>query len=283
MRASNHQKESATAIARHPLILVIISAVVLAAALWASSVKAAPQALALVSTHGPIELICDNGECSIELTTFCLQKDRPAPEDGTAYEVAFGELRLEGITADGNRVTLDPKQAFEFTTQRSFTAMRISLSDDVEGAENFTAIDMFVPENVALVPMAVAGDPTPLTEMEVAMIGQSLRPFGNQIMDRDPDSMGAARILNRTLNRLPRDGWADPAASQKAWEDAVGSPDGQAASPEGLYRAKRSFDLCEWGNGGNSWSSMRRCMELEHDQLIREKNSEFWKGMDVGI
>lgn len=283
MRTRDHRKNASVA-SHHPIALAAAAfAVALGAALWATAAKAAPQALAIVSTHGPIELICEDGTCSIELTTFCLQKDRPAPEDGTAYEVAFGDLSVEGVTADGNRVTLNPKEAFEFTALRGFSAIRVALRDDVLGTANLTAVDMHVNEDVALVPIAVEGDPTPHTPMEIAMIGQSLRPLGEQIMDSDPDSIGAARILNRALNRLPRDGWGEPAVRAKAWRDAVTGPAGQAASPEGLHRARRSYDLCEFGQGGGSWSSMRRCLELEHDQLIQQKNREFWKGLDVGI
>ena len=283
MYTRDHRKDVSAVVARHTATVAAASLLALAAAFWAGSAKAAPQALALVSTNGPIELVCEDGKCSIDLTAFCLQKDRPAPEDGTTYEVAFGELRMEGVNADGSRVSLDPRQVIDFTSLRSYTAVRVALRDGVEGADRLAAINMYVPENVALVPVVGAGDPTPHSEDEIAMIGQSLRPFGSRILDSDPDSVGAARVINRVLNRLPKKGWAEPAVRSKAWEDAAGSGDGKAASPEGLHRAKRSFELCEWGEQSSSWTSMRRCLEMEHDQLIQEKNSEYWKGMDVGI
>ena len=62
--------------------LSILAASALAvASLWSTGpATAAPQALALVATHGKVALNCDGHVCKAEFSTFCLQPDRMSPD-----------------------------------------------------------------------------------------------------------------------------------------------------------------------------------------------------------
>ena len=52
--------------------------------------QAAPQMLGLARTVGLTPLHCAGGECTAELTAFCLQQERDMPRAGTVYVPAPG-------------------------------------------------------------------------------------------------------------------------------------------------------------------------------------------------
>ena len=57
----------------HTFILALIAALFAAPH---SSALAAPQALALLKTGGPVTLTCADGVCKAEFSTYCLQQER---------------------------------------------------------------------------------------------------------------------------------------------------------------------------------------------------------------
>ena len=69
---------------------------------------AAPQALGVMASHGPVPLVCNGGECRAEVTAFCLQEARPVPPEATAYEpVGEAPMSLVLQRADGSTLRLD--------------------------------------------------------------------------------------------------------------------------------------------------------------------------------
>ncbi len=68
----------------------------LIAALASHGALAAPQILAVLGTDGAIPLICADGHCQADISTYCLQRDRLAPDYGTAYvPAATGSFTLD--------------------------------------------------------------------------------------------------------------------------------------------------------------------------------------------
>ena len=104
------------------------SAVFAVAGGFVSPAAAAPQALGLMASNGPVPLACSGGECHAEVTAFCLQEGRAVPPEGTAYEpVGAGPMRLVLTRADGSTVTLDAAEHARLSSRRGFTAMSIAV------------------------------------------------------------------------------------------------------------------------------------------------------------
>ena len=108
-----------------------LAGMVLAAtlALGSATALAEPQVLALVATQGKVALTCEGGECGAEFSSFCLQRDRYSPAQGTPYVLANGSgITLVGVTEDGREITLEPGTGLKIRSNRSHVAVRISMS-----------------------------------------------------------------------------------------------------------------------------------------------------------
>ena len=106
---------------------------------------AAPQAMALVASHGSTPLNCEGGACSAEFSAFCLQQDRASPPQGTAYSLQdAGTVQVTGITTGGASVTLDPQTVLKFHSLRTQVAVRISVDADVMAARGLRSVSVAV-------------------------------------------------------------------------------------------------------------------------------------------
>ena len=77
--------------AARPLAGVLLGAfAAIALTLLSGTARAAPQSLGLVATQQPVPLLCDTDRCVAQLSSFCLQRARKAPNHGTVYHVAGG-------------------------------------------------------------------------------------------------------------------------------------------------------------------------------------------------
>lgn len=242
---------------------------------------AAPQALALVSTGGGIELTCRGDACFADFTTFCLQKDRVSPPSGTAYRLAGGDIRVLGTTPDGASVSLDPRLSLTFGSRREHFAVRLSMAGSERNRLGLTKVTVSVGENVAILPVAVPGDPNPHTEAEIALLVGSLRPVGSALVDANHDNMVAARITNRIINGLPEDGWTSDRTRRRLLEGALDGAGG-ALAPEAKDRVRGVFELCNWSLNTAALTSMRRCLEGHHDIFVRYLNTKYWNALKVG-
>ena len=65
--------------------LIIAATVAISILPITSPATAAPQILAALPVESGIELTCSDGICAAQLSTYCLQRERPAPSMGTAY------------------------------------------------------------------------------------------------------------------------------------------------------------------------------------------------------
>ncbi len=253
--------------------------VVAGLAFGAHPARAAPQSLALVATHGGIELNCQGGECGAEFSTFCLQTDRNSPAPGTAYWLATGDVRLIGTTGDGRRVVLDAKRHLKFESLRSHLAMRISVPSEALDQHGLKTVAVIVGENVALLPGGDAGSDT---RADVAVLEQSLRPLGTLLVDRNPNRMTAARIANRVINRLPGSGRAEVRAGKAAWRRAIAEEGIESPADRGAGMARKAFDFCEFAASRGVLRTLRSCLQHEHDRFVNFLNSAYWQAIETG-
>lgn len=268
---------------RRSLIVMAGAALAALATLGIGPAAAAPQALGLVATNGPVGLTCTGDECSVELTTFCLQPDRFAPHRGNPYEsVNADEIRLVGTHADGRQVALDAVSLLRFESARNHLAVRVSLPRMQIAGLGLNRVDIVVGDRVALLPEAVPGDPNPHSEGEIAVLTQSLRSLGTQVIDRDTERMQAARITNRMINLLPPDGKADIVTSDRLWRQAVEDGGQQALTPTARRKAQGAYGFCRFAIETGVRSELRGCLQTQHDGFMKPLNAEYWDSIKTG-
>ena len=179
------------------------SALIAVAAGSASPAAAAPQALGLMASKGPVPLACSGGECRAEVTAFCLQEARSVPSEGTAYEpVGAGPMRLVLTRADGSTVTLNAAEHARLSSRRGFTAMSIAVPHALLARHAAVSASVEIGPEVTLAPVAVAGDPTPQSEDELALAAGPFRKIATERLEQGA-AADAARLTQRLINALP--------------------------------------------------------------------------------
>ncbi len=270
-------------------------ALVLAAlvALGSGAAQSAPQALALVATAGKVGLTCEGRECSAEMTSFCLDAGRFAPPQGTAYRLAgSGLIRLIATTEDGRALALDARSHLRFESARRHLAVRVSVDRAALAALGVTRAEIEIAENVALLPVPRPGDPDPITETEAALLTGPLRHVGSLVVDGNAERMQAARVTARMINLLPARGGAgsaigevragEVAAGEALWRRATAASRVDSLSPAARTRARGAFELCRFVGTVGGPSSLRRCLQEQHDGFVDFLNSDFWKAVRTG-
>ena len=263
----------------HARILALLAFV--AAALPLSPAKAAPQILGLVASNGMVPLHCADGACTAELSAFCLQQDREVPPAGTAYRPIDGaELRLVATTANGETQRLGALGHAQFFSLRNYTAVKVSIAADVIASLGAVSLALEIGDGVALVPEAVAGDPRPQTDSDIAIAANTLRPAGTQIVDRSA-AVASARALNRIVSVLSPDAHDRVTPRDELWQDRVERFEDDLDKP-GIDRAAHAYESCYADRTHDSDAALRWCLQVRHDALIIELNSDYWASVRTG-
>ncbi len=248
-----------------------------------SAAPAAPQALALVATEDRVGLVCQGSVCSAEFTTFCLQPDRFAPSSGTRYRLGQGAaVQLIGTTRDGRQTTLDPQEHLRFESMRAHVALRISMSLGAMDELDLRTAEVAVGQNVFLLPVPEPGDAEPITESEIAVLTGALRPLGARIVDTNERHMTAARITNRMINLLPPSNETGESVDHTLWRQAVDGIGQGQLSPDAAKMSRGALAFCRFAVERAASTSLRRCLQTEHDGFIRILNSEYWDAAKTG-
>ncbi len=267
---------------------MVLTALIAFAALGPGAAQAAPQALALVATAGKVGLVCAGRECSAELTSFCLDAGRFSPAPGTAYHLAgAGDVRVIGTTRDGRTLALDARSHLRFESARRHLAVRVSVGRAALEALGVSRIEIEIAENVALLPVPRPGDPDPITEGEAALFTGPLRHLGSLLVDGNGERMQAARVTSRMINLLaPRGGAAAPGGEsgggEALWRRATAARSADSLSPAARARARGAFELCRFVGSVGGPSSLRRCLQEQHDGFVDFLNSNFWEAVKTG-
>ncbi len=237
---------------------------------------AAPQVLAALATDGGILLTCADGVCEADVSTFCLQRDRPPPDMGAAYAPAApGAFTLVVTDANGAERRLPAEAHVVCVERRGFTAVSARLREDVLAALGAVSARIEVGANASLVPVPREGDPDPLTAGEIARAVGPLRTLGSRVVDGSADA-GAARVVGRMVNALPRKGRVGAQRRAALWEEVTGEEGIDATESPALSRAKAEYDWCRESIEGFRFHSLRHCLELRHDRLMRDLSIDYW-------
>ena len=124
-------------------------------------------------------------------------------------------------------------------------------------------------------------DPWPLTGHDVASATGPLRAAAASLFDRGGENTVAARITNRLINAAPV---GRPMAANRRdglWRRVVGADPADAADP-GTLSAARIFTLCRRLAAEGAYSTLRLCLEKQHDALMVETNGRYWQTLGAG-
>lgn len=255
------------------LLLGIIVAVVAAPL---ASAGAAPQALGLMATDGPVPLPCFAGECAAEFSTFCLQQARDIPQPGTPYRIEGDGLTLIAIGEDGRARRLPAAGYLAVTIERGYTTVRIALKKRALEALGAVRAALEVGPRITLLPVPVAGDPSPQSEAEIANATGPLREIGDRIVDRAPVDAGATRLTSRLINGLPAHDRVGAEAGDRLWRAELARSD---ADDETIARADAIYRNCRQRVENGFFFSLRGCLELRHDEQMMRLNQRFWESI----
>lgn len=240
--------------------------------------NAAPQILAALPTSAGVPFTCREGQCQADLSTYCLQQDRPAPSRGAVYRpAAMADFKLVIRTARGPK-TLNAAPHVRFIESRGFMAVSAVIPEaSLQSLGGADAV-ITVGNAASLLPEPTRYDPNPLTEKEIAYVTKWRREQGAGMVDATPKAK-AAQVLANVANRLPRRGTTIPETLDGIWEQAIGDELGGAPAEivtPALAKARLEFKNCRDGGVRYSFGGVRRCLEYRHDDIIRGLNIDFW-------
>ena len=124
------------------------------------------------------------------------------------------------------------------------------------------------------------GDPHPQSAADVALASGVLRAAATGIVDRS-DAAAAARALNRIVTVLSPEAHDRVSPRQSLWRDRVESQEGGRGTP-GLQRAAQAYQSCYGDSPHDSDARLRWCLQLRHDALMIELNSDYWAAVKTG-
>jgi hypothetical protein len=244
-----------------------------------SSAQAAPQILGLMASNEPVPMTCVEGTCTAELSTVCLQQHRPTPPTGTVYLPAKNtKITLTVAGSDGVKRQLRIETALKFTSLRQYTAIKVSLPEGAVRQLGDGAAGLSVAPMASVIPVALAGDPNPLSAGEIARYTGPLRALAARAFERDSDRVNATRILNRMVNRLPEDSNAGIEEVDALLQQSVR----KNVTAETQKYLKRAFKDCRETLRIGVEPSVRSCLSYQHDYLSGENTTNAWRAMNPG-
>ena len=244
-----------------------------------SPAQAAPQILGLIASATPIPMTCADGTCTAEISSVCLQQHRPTPPTGMVYRPAKGtHITVTVAGPNGVERRLPVVAALTFKSLRQFSAVKVSLPEAIVRRLGNGAATISVGPLASVIPVAVAGDPKPLSAGEIARYTGPLRALAERAFERDSARVNATRILNRMVNRLPEDSNAGIEKVASLWQRTVGK-DVTGETRKFLDHAVKD---CHETLRTGVMSNLRSCLSYHHDYLSGENTNNAWRAMNPG-
>lgn len=261
--------------------VISLFAAILAIAGLPAAGQAAPQILGLVATAAPLPLQCADGVCSVEVSGICLQEHRPAPETGTTYRAASGaDITL--MPGNGQSVAVASK--VEIVSLRSFSAVSVRLPEsvvrDLVGDPSDASIA--IGPLVSALPVAMQGDPNPLSEAEIQMVTGPLRSVAEQAASKDSVNMLATQSLIGMVNRLPHERTSRTVGAMHiaAMRDVADSA--LRGSPAMAQLINNALDTCRVKLRYQMYPNLRACLGNKHDLLNAMTTQSVWRALQTG-
>lgn len=263
------------------LVLALLGAGVIMVS--ASGASAAPQALGLVASAGPVPLTCLGPDCAAEFSAFCLQHERRPPQQGERYTLAeAGVLKLVGERADGSRVTLDAGKEVTVSALRTHVAVKISMSSHRFDALGLVKALVEVDTKAVLLPVPKEDDPSPFSASEIELVTGTLRATGDKLVDRDQGRMNAARMTLAVVNQLGSSHLISKDRQEILYDSVIGTR-GRSLPAEGRELFDKAFEGC---GGTEAYMlappSFKGCLQSKHDGFLGTLNKGYWDAIRTG-
>jgi len=254
-----------------------------ASAFSLSNALAASQLLGVVASAEPISMTCADGECTVELSAFCLERDRAMPIDGAPYRpLDPDKITLVLIDKDGVESRISDAPNVQVASERDFHAVKVSVPQSILQEHGGAGIAVAVSPELMLAPQAVENDPQPITDDEIVRARESWHSVASTLFDSDSHELGRVRILNRLINALPSQIGVDLATSDKIWRQVVSDEIQADRSDPMIVEVASIYSSCRLG-ATSPWPPMlRRCLQMNHDAIIGGINSQYWQAVDTG-
>ena len=267
----------------HPFLGMFFSAIAVAILLiFPATASAAPQSLGLVATAKPVPMICDVGGCVAQLSSFCLQEDRAAPNHHTPYYVAGGAgLWLHLTDSDGGQRTVPADSYVQLESSRGYTGVEVNISAVEMAALGAVEVSVEVGKLVTLFPETAADDPNPLTKAERTLALGPARHFAAAIYD-SPSGLGdTISILDRAINMIDRSFHLSYQGRLNIWSHVAGAPLETPADFR-MRRAAKVFSTCLDDPRQEMVSGFRHCLEGRRYELLMDANFQLWDRLAAG-
>jgi hypothetical protein len=254
----------------------------LALLLFPGTAHAAPQSLGLVATARPVPMICDDGGCIAQLSSFCLQRERRSPSYRTPYYVAGGAgLWLHLTDADGDHRRVPAEGLTRLVSSRGYAGIEVRVSTADMAALGAVGISLEVGNLVTLFPETLADDPNPITAPEAAFATGPARRLAADIFD-SPRGLGdTINILDRAINSVTAFSRLSDQGRRDLWSQAAGVPL-EAAVDRRTRGAARVFSTCLDDIRRQAVFGLRNCLEGQRADLLIDANVQLWKALAAG-
>ena len=130
----------------------------------------------------------------------------------------------------------------------------------------------------SVIPVAIEGDPNPLSAREIARYTGPLRGLAERAFERDGARVNATRIFNQMINRMPERSNAGIEDVGALWRQTVG----RNVSGETRKFLKHAVDDCRETLRTGVMSDLRSCLSYHHDYLSGENTNNAWRAMNPG-
>lgn len=238
---------------------------------------AAPQILAVLASEDGVSLACASGICEADLSTFCLQRARPAPGVAAEYVPAAPNQFILVVTDSfGSERRLPASHHLTFSERRGFTAVSAHMPERRLAELGVVQARIEIGANASLVPVAVDGDTFPQSPEEIRQATGPSRALGTRVVDSSPGG-NAARVLGTMVNALPRDGREGGTRYEALWAKAVAAEGNIAANNAGRGLARQAYDQCIRSIKYRATYRLRGCLAIHHDKLMRDLSVRYWK------
>ncbi len=250
--------------------------------LFPETAHAAPQSLGLVATAQPVPMICDEGGCTAQLSSFCLQRERRPPGYRTPYHIAGGAgLWLHLTDADGRHRRVPAEGLARLVSSRGYAGIEASVSSVDMAALGAVEISVQVGNLVTLFPQSVADDPNPITAAEGAFATGPARHLAADIFDSPGAFSDTINILDRAINSVTTSSRLSDEGRRDLWSRVAGGPL-EAAADKRTRGAAAVFSACleelrRWRVGG-----LRNCLAGRRDHLLIGANVRLWNRLAAG-
>ncbi len=245
------------------------------------SAQAAPQMLGLTQTAGATPMLCRDGQCTAELSAFCLQRYRDPPRVGTSYKaVDPSRIVLSFTLRDGSVIRKSARGLVRLSSIRGHFAVRVSLPRQAMAKIGATAVSVSIGAQVSLVPKPVAGDKRPQSSAEIAATAGGMRASAVPIIDGNLPNAVAARVVNRMINTLPKGDQKDPRWRVSLWNKVLAETKVTARTSDGIDSARAWHRLCL--GYPRTRGAFASCLQLGHDRFMGKINKRYWNVVGAG-